>query len=408
MPAQVAVYQEVVAEVERITRPVGLRRTAVKRLALLVTGILAAKSTVVAQVAAALFALDLTPAGKPESIGRRIRRALSDARLDAETCYRPVLAAAIDWAAVLRGSKRVVLIVDESSKADDLHLFRLSLSYWGGSIPLAWSVWEQHVAMAAGRYWQQVDRVFDQVVTVLPAELEVVVVADRAYDVPAFVDRVAARGWHWVVRVKANGTLRFLDHQGHNWSLKDLLHRRLRRGGRWKARGRVFQEAGWRDASIVGLWTPTAKEALVVLSDLPCHWDVLCPYGQRFWIEPSFRNDKSRGWQWEDSQVQGLGHHQRLLLAMAWAALVTLSLGVQQAKDRLAALANRPTTDHPPKPQHPRESLFTLGLRAAQCWLAQKYSLHLYWPLPPLDTRSWHRIWLHAQADFFLFGTVRP
>lgn len=408
MPAQVAVYQEVAAEIERITRSVGLRRTAVKRLALLVTGIIAAKSTVVAQVAAALFALDLTQAEQPESIGRRLRRTLSDQRLDPETCYRPVLAAAIDWAAVLRGSKRVVLIVDESSKADDLHLFRLSLAYWGGSIPLAWSVWEQNVAMAAGRYWQEVERVFAQAATVVPAGLEVVVVADRAYDVPAFLDRVAARGWHWAVRVKANGTLRFLDHQGHTHALADLLRQRLHRGGRWKARGKVFQQAGWRDASIVGLWTPSAKEALVVLSDLPCHWDVLCPYGQRFWTEPGFRNDKSRGWQWEDSQVQGLGHHQRLLLAMAWAALVTLCLGVQQAKERLAALASRPATDQPPKPQHPRESLFTLGLRAAQCWLAHKYSRHLHWPLPPLTAQSWHRQWLQAQADFFLFGTVRP
>jgi len=63
------------AEVERITRPVGLRRTALQRLALLVTGIIAAQSTVLAQVAAALFALDLTNAGKAESIGRRLRRA---------------------------------------------------------------------------------------------------------------------------------------------------------------------------------------------------------------------------------------------------------------------------------------------------------------------------------------------
>jgi hypothetical protein len=89
-------------------------------------------------------------------------------------------------------------------------------------------------------------------------------------------------------------------------------------------------------------------------------------------------------------------------------ALVTLCLGVQQAKDRLATLANRPTTDQPPKPHPPRESLFTLGLRAAQCWLAHKFSLHLHWPLPPLAAQSWHRQWLQAQADFFLFGTVRP
>lgn len=408
MPAQVAVYQDVAAEVERITRSVGLRRTAVKRLALLVTGIIAAQTTVVAQVAAELYALDLTKAGKAESIGRRLRRTLSDARLDLATCYLPALGSAIDWAMVLRGSKRVVLIVDESSKADELHLFRLSLAYWGGSIPLAWSCWEQNVALPAGRYWQEVDRVLAQTASALPAGLAVVVVADRAYDVPAFVDRVAARGWHWAVRAKAKGTLRFLDHQGHTHALADLLRQRLHQGGRWKARGRVFQAAGWRDASVVGLWAPSATEPLVVLSDLPCHWEVLLPYGQRFWTEPGFRNDKSRGWQWEASQVQGLGHHQRLLLAMAWAALVTLCLGVQQAKERLAALAAQPASDRPPKPQHPRESVFTLGLHAAQCWLHHKFHLTLHWSLPDITAPSWHDQWLHAQADRFLFGTVRP
>jgi hypothetical protein len=408
MPARVAVYQEVFEQVERITRPVGLRRTAVQRLALLVTGIIAAKSTVLAQVAAALFALDLTTAGQAESIGRRLRRTRSEERLAVEPCYLPVLAEAIDWEAVRRGSKRVVLIVDESSKADDLHLFRVSLAYWGGSLPLAWSVWEPHVAMAAGRYRQAVDRVFSQVATVLPAGLAVVMVADRADDVPAFIDRVAARGWHWAVRVKATGTLRFLDHQGHPHALADLVRQRLRQGGRWQARGRVFPAAGGRDASVVGLWTPTAKDALVVLSDLPCRWNVLCPYGHRFWIEPGFRNDKSRGWRWEDSQVRGVGHHHRLLLAMAWAALVTRCLGVQHAKNRLAALATRPATDQPPKPQHPRECLFTLGLRAAQCWLAHKFHRSMHWPLPDIDARSWHRQGLQAQADFFLFGTVRP
>lgn len=407
MPAQVAVYQDVAAEVERITRPVGLRRTAVTRLALLVTGIIAARSTVLAQVAAALFALGLTRAGTPESVGRRLRRALGDERLDPETCYLPALGEAIDWAAALRGSKRATLIVDESGKAGDVHLLRLSLAYWGGSLPLAWRCWEQNAALPAGRYWQEVDRVLEQAARVVPTGLAVVVVADRAYDVPAFVDRVAARGWHWAVRGKANGTLRFLDHRGRVRSLADLVRRRLRRGGRWKARGRVFQGAGWRDASVVGLWAPTAKEPLVVLTDLPCRWGVLLPYGRRFWIEPGFRNDKSRGWRWEDSQVRGLGHHRRLLLAMAWAALVALCLGVQQAKDRLAERARRPPAPRPPKPRHPRESLFTLGLRAAQCWLAHTRSFRLRWPLPDIDAPSWHRQWLTAQADYFLFGTVR-
>lgn len=186
-----------------------------------------------------------------------------------------------------------------------------------GSVPLAWRLWEQNVALPAGYYWQEINRVLTQTAAALPVGLEVVVVADRAYDTPPFVDRITERGWHWIVRGKAKGTLRCRDHQDREWSLAALLRQRLRRGGRWKARGSIFKDAGWRPASVVAVWAASSTEPLVVLTDLPCRWDVLPTYQRRFWTEPGFRNDKRRGWQWEQSQVQGVPHHQRLLLAIA-------------------------------------------------------------------------------------------
>lgn len=120
------------------------------RLALLTIGILAAKSCVIAQVAAELKALQLTRASCTESIARRLRRTLNDPHLDHASCYAPVLHQVLDWDDLLRDQRRVVLIVDESSKADDLHLFRVSLPYWGGSLPLAWCLWQQNVPLPHG------------------------------------------------------------------------------------------------------------------------------------------------------------------------------------------------------------------------------------------------------------------
>src|SRR5947199_404738 len=83
--------------------------------------------------------------------------------------------------------------------------------------------------------------VLAQVGALLRPGLEVLVVADRAYDVPAFVARVAAYGWHWIVRCKINSALRFRDHQGHEWRLGALVARHVPGPGhRWKARGAVF------------------------------------------------------------------------------------------------------------------------------------------------------------------------
>ena len=129
---------------------------------MLITGILAAKSYVIAQVAAELDALALTRATTADSIARRLRRTLNDPHLDQATCYAPVLHHLLDWDEVLRGQRRIILIVDESSKADDVHLFRVSSALLGRpSLPLAWCVWQQNVALPAGYYWTAVDAVLD-------------------------------------------------------------------------------------------------------------------------------------------------------------------------------------------------------------------------------------------------------
>jgi hypothetical protein len=137
---------------QRLTAALATRipHSAIVRLALLVTGMLAAKSAVLAQIASELDALARTRATTAARIARRLRRPLNDPQLDQATCYAPVLHQVINWGEVLRGSRRVVIIIDERSKADDLHLFRVSLPYWGGALPLAWVVWQQNVPLPAG------------------------------------------------------------------------------------------------------------------------------------------------------------------------------------------------------------------------------------------------------------------
>src|ERR671939_1237945 len=76
MSAPLPLYQTLLQRISAAV-PATVRRSAVTRLTLLVTGILAAKSTVLAQLAAELDALELT-AATPESIERRLRRTLND------------------------------------------------------------------------------------------------------------------------------------------------------------------------------------------------------------------------------------------------------------------------------------------------------------------------------------------
>jgi Transposase DDE domain len=407
MPAPTGLYHELCQRVERYWPTSGRSRPALRRLALLITGVVAAESTVLAQMAAELWALEVTEATTPTSIERRLRRALSDERLTPPGCYQAELARVLDWPALLQGARRVVLALDESSCGAAYHLLRVSLLYWGGALPLAWALGEPNVAQPAGQYWAQLDQVLAEVAALLPAGVEVVLVADRAYDVAPLVARLEHRGWHWGIRAKARGALRVRDAHGREHRLRDLVQRHLPRPGcRWKGRGQLFKDAGWLPASIVATWAPGEDEPVVVLTDLPPRWTLLRHSERRFWIEPGFRKDKSHGWEWEASQVQGVGHHARLLLAMAWATLLMLTLGVVAARRQLAALTARP---HRGAPRHARASVFTLGLQHVRRWLYGTARGRLPWWLPELDAPSWAARWYPAQAQHrFGSQTVRP
>jgi Transposase DDE domain len=409
MSAQLPLYQVIHQRIAAAV-PHGVPRASLTRLTLLVTGMLAAKSCVIAQIAAELDALALTCATVPDSIARRLRRTLTDPHLDQPTCYAPVLRQVLDWDQLLRGQRRILLIVDESSKADDVHLFRVSLPYWGGSLPLAWCVWQQNVPLPLGYYWTAVDQVFAQVAALVPEGLEVVVLADRAYAIPPLLDRLQRLGWHWVLRLTTTGSHRWCDEHGREHALRAVLTRQLGRPGqRWKARGCLFKDAGWRRVDLVALWAVGQKESLVVITDLGTRWDVLGLYQRRFWCEPGFRNDKCKGWQWEASQVKGVAHQERLLLGMAWASLVTLVVGVEAAVAAVARLAARAHRTPRPQVRHARESIFTLGLRALRHWLYQATRGALRWQLSQLDAPSWQRQWYHYQASRLIIGQpVRP
>jgi hypothetical protein len=408
MSAQLPLYQTLLQRFSEAV-PSSVPRSAITRLALLTTGMLTAHSSVLKQIAAELHHLELTQASCSEHIERRLRRTLDDPFLHPSLCYAPLLKKLLDWKQLLGSSRQIVITVDDSTKSDQLHLFRASLTFWGGAVALAWSLWEQNVRQDEGHYWKQVDFVFDQLQKLLPARATVVVVADRAFAVPNFIDRCIKRGWHYVIRLTTSGSHRFRDQRGQEHELRELVGRHLRQAGqRWKASGEVFKGAGWRKTSVVGIRGQRAKEPLVVLTDQGAKWAALGLYERRFWCEPSFRNDKSRGWEWERSQVVGVEHTKRLVLGMAWASLVVVMVGLEEAEERVAREEEKRARGGRAKPQHARESVFTLGLRAVRRWAYGTAKGELPWRLREVEAPSWERWWHRCQANWLIFGASTP
>jgi Transposase DDE domain len=378
MSAPLRVYQQLQAQIKHCAPD--LRLTSVRRLALLVAGIAASEHCTLRRAAREVRAMGLS-AAQPESIARRLRRTVADARLDGDAGLAALLAEAITWPQ----TAPVVLILDESSTPGGLHVLRLSLAYRGSGVPVAWAVWPHQEKLPPGAYWRRMDDVLARAAALLPPGMRVVLLADRAYDVPPLLDRLRAMGWDWIIRVKARSTMIWRDAGGGEQPLRDLVRTALDRPGRRvRCTGQTFKKAGWRDVHLVGEWGHGYREPLVVLTSLPPRWSVLGRYARRFWIEMAFRQDKSGGWDWAHSQVRTPAHQERLLLGLAWASLLVLGLGAREAARAMAVRR----TSHA-QPTHPRDSLFTLGLAQFRAWLYGTAHGHLPWRLPRLTAPGW-------------------
>jgi hypothetical protein len=272
-----------------------------------------------------------------------------------------------------------VIILDESGHTDRLRVLTAALWYRGRAIPLAWLCWPGQTPQTIS-YWTRCTELLDQVATLLPANAAVVVVADRAFGCPVFSDPVAARGWDWLVRVQ--GQTRFRDQTGH---IQPLRQQVSAAGQRWKGRGWLFKDAGWREASALALWGRAHRDPLLLVSSLPLRWDLLALYKKRAAIEALFRDWKSSGWQWEASQVSKLVHQERLLLGLAFATLLTLLLGTSAAATESRAPA-RPARRCGWSGAH---SLFRMGREAFWQRLWRNERTPIRWELAELDGPNW-------------------
>ena len=137
---------------------------------------------------------------------------------------------------------------------------------------------------------------------------------------------------------------------------------------------------------------------------------IVVGYRRRVWIEPGFRQDKTAGWHWEDSQVTEVAHQERLVLALAWATLVTLCLGSAVATERVALEAAKPPRPVGTRPlvnrPHARQRLFTLGLSQIRRCLYHGWG-RICWLLPDLQETNWTRRWERVQLARYP-QSVRP
>jgi len=385
MPTAV-VYREIRRLLSRYVDP-RVRESTRERLAILVLGIIHATSAAPAHVSRAVKALGLTGA-KVESIERRIRRLQNDVQLTRALCFH----AFVQYHLTLARASELQLILDVTTKEDDVVLLSAAVWYRGRALPLAWAVWPANVPLQGPRFWQRVALLLDEVERLLPLGVPVTWLADRAFGTPSFTDLVAAHHWHYVVRVQDQTRCR--DRRGTERAVRDLVRLPQQRA---KLRGRVFKKHGWREASILVHWGRGQEGPLCLISDLPPRWWLIQAYRRRYACEAGFRDYKSQGWRWEQGQVCACHHVERLLVGMALATWIALLVGTQVAGEllRQAKTGRRHT-----KPPAAKQSLFSLGLQRLREWLGGGSEVRCDWLLTDWHAPNWetqlYALYLHG------------
>jgi Transposase DDE domain len=301
------------------------------------------------------LAAHVPTAAAPASAQRRFERLLSNPRLRPRPAQRLLARAVLaPWAGAT-----VRLLLDETPKANDLRALTVRVAYRRRALPLAAVCYRPG---ALPRPLPALVRdLLRQVRGCLPAGAQVVLLADRGLAWPLLVDWCHEHGWHYVLRLQGQTRVRLPD--GSVRSARELAPRR---GRRWLGEAEVFKKAGWRGANVVATWERGMREPWLLLTDQRASLRHCRTYGQRMWAEESFRDDKSSGFHWQESQVNDPTHALRLLLVMALAMVLAASQGGVVIK---AGLRKRLDAH-----RRRRLSIVQLGLR----WMryAVKHGLH--------------------------------
>ncbi len=360
-----------------------------ERLALLVSGMIEARSSRPARIAAAIWKLGLSPA-EPESVERQLRRTQNDPELQAHLCVDPLVRQQL----AASGARELIVLLDPTCRADRLVVGMASVWYRGRALPLAWTSWPANQPLTGAGFWERIRTLLAHVARLIPPGVAVTWLADRAFGTPQFTDAVAQYGWHWVVRVQ--GQTRYRDRTGRERRLRDLVSGP---GQRAKGRGEVFKKQGWRPASVVAFWGRRHVAPLLLVSDQPIGWELVALYQQRYGIEGSFRDYKSDGWELERSQVTDLAHVERWLMGLALASWLVTWVGAQRAAEYLQ---RPPTGQRRTRPYAAKYSLFALGLQAFARNLARWPTGD--WQLTDWQAPTWSTQLTHHHAKAYVFA----
>lgn len=263
-------------------------------------------------------------------------------QLDVNECFAPLL----KWILSLWNSeeKRLPLAIDTTNIGQNFTVLSVHVLYQGCGIPVAWKIVKGTEKGAWKPYWQEL---FKSLKDVVPPDWQVVVSSDRGLYADWLFEAICALNWHPFLRINPQGTYQMRGEK--EWQFLETVVPNT--GMSWSGIVTCFK-TNPLNCTLLACWDDNYKEPWLIVTDiLPQQGDALW-YSLRSWIECSYRDMKSDGWQWHKTRLREPSRAERLWLAMSVATIWTLTIGTDTEQDTLNIDDEQLPTNPLPKKTH--------------------------------------------------------
>lgn len=246
----------------------------------------------------------------------RFRRWLQNAKLNVQSLYAPFITGALkDWK-----KQTCYVALDATSVDNRLVIIRTALIYRQRAVPLAWRVFQRKSVMIAFEHYAEVVR---YTATLFPVGTTIVLLGDRGFRDIRLMQLARELKWHFRLRLAENeyfsASQRGLA-QLNSMPLTPTQPRFLQNI-------RLTQQ-NYGPVHLALIWDgDPAHEPWRLASDQHTKQQTLMEYALRMGIEFGFLDDKSAGFQLEDTELLRAGRLNHLLIVLALCSLCLLSIG---------------------------------------------------------------------------------
>lgn len=313
-----------------------LSRPQVWGLVLWSAGIALSGTAGITQISA-LLALVLKQ--QEQAVFQRLREWYLDAKhksgkkrrdLDVTTCFAPLLR----WIVRLWGKEncQMVLVLDATTLGERWTILTISVVIRCCALPVAWKVLGGHEKGSWQPHWKGLLKHLEGCI---PAEWQVLVMADRGLYARWLFQAIRDCGWHPFLRINLGVKARAVGEEDFDW----ISRWTPVPGTAWKGEVECFVGKQSRlRCTLLMHWEAGYEAPWAVLTDLAPEEAEVSWYGMRTWIETGFKDLKRGLWGWHHSKMQDAGRIERLWLAMAVAQIWTVSLGCQAEEEERAVV----------------------------------------------------------------------